>query len=329
MPPKFVKFAHALDGSERGEHLKQPALLRVLAAETPAWVHLDGKAKGTAEWIAQHLDYLDPQAIEALLEVDTRPRVSVLGKGMIVILRALNANEGKDPEDMISVRMWIDSHRIITISRSPARAIARMDEKMRQPEGPRSAGAFLVAMVEDITEEIAQFQQNLDGKAEDLEESVVAERGDHLGRDVVDLRLTVIATRRFLLPQMAALGVIAKADLDFIDQTTRREIEEEYLKLTRVVEDLEELREQTMVLREELSVQLSDRLNHNMFFLSIISAIFLPLGFLTGLFGVNVGGLPGTGNSDAFLWLCLAMLVLALVLVLFLWRLRWIGRRKN
>lgn len=325
MPPSFVKCAHALNGSEKGANLQEQTLLRLLQDETLAWVHLDGTDPRTGDWIAQHLDYLDPQAIEALLDVDTRPRVKELGNGMMVILRSVNINEGESPEDMVSVRMWIDAHRIVTISRKPTRVIERIDAAMRAGEVFETAGEFMVRLVEEITSHIAEFQKELDLKTEDLEERVVSESGGHLGREVVDLRLQVIAARRFVVPQRAALEAISKAHLDFIDQTTRREIEEEHLKMTRVVEDMEELREQASVLREELSSHLSDRLNRNMFVLSIMSAIFLPLGFLTGLFGVNVGGMPGVGDSKAFLWLCLAMGALFLLQMLVLWRLRWIG----
>lgn len=325
MPPTFVKFAHALNGSEKGANLQEHTLVRLLEEETLAWVHLDGTDSSTGDWIAQHLDYLDPQAVEALLDVDTRPRVTVLGNGMMVILRSVNINEGENPEDMVSVRMWIDAHRIVTISRKPTRVIERIDAAMRAGEVFENAGEFMVRLVEEITSHIADFQKELDLKTEDLEERVVSETSGHLGREVVDLRLQVIAARRFVVPQRAALEAISKAQLGFIDQTTRREIEEEHLKMTRVVEDMEELREQASVLREELSSHLSDRLNRNMFVLSVMSAIFLPLGFLTGLFGVNVGGMPGVGDSMAFLWLCMAMGALFLLQMAILWRLRWIG----
>ncbi|CUH66168.1 Zinc transport protein ZntB [Thalassovita gelatinovora] len=325
MLPRFVKFAHALSGPDEGDNLREDALLRVLQDETPAWVHLDGTDPGAGDWIAQHLDYLDAQVIEALLDVDTRPRVSILGSGMLVILRSVNMNEGEKPEDMISIRMWIDAHRIITISRKNSHVIADMDATLRDGAAIESVEEFLVWLVEAITRFIAEFQKDLDLKAENLEERVIAETSNRLGRDVVDLRLQVIAARRFLVPQRAALEAISKAQLDFIDPITRREIEEEALKMTRVVEDMEELREQAAVLREEMSGHLSDRLNRNMFVLSILSAIFLPLGFLTGLFGVNVGGMPGVGAEHAFLWLCVAMGGLFAMQLVLLWRLRWIG----
>ena len=54
-----------------------------------------------------------------------------------------------------------------------------------------------------------------------------------------------------------------------------------------------------MVIQDELSNRLSDRMNRNMYLLSVVAAIFLPLGFLTGLLGVNVAGIPGTDSPWA------------------------------
>ena len=58
--------------------------------------------------------------------------------------------------------------------------------------------------------------------------------------------------------------------------------------------------------------------------LSIAAAVFLPLGFLTGLFGVNVGGMPGVDDPHAFAILCLAMVGLAAIMLAVLKWLRWL-----
>ncbi|MEE4164807.1 MAG: CorA family divalent cation transporter, partial [Desulfocapsaceae bacterium] len=88
--------------------------------------------------------------------------------------------------------------------------------------------------------------------------------------------------------------------------------------LLRYIENLDSTREQATVIHEELVSNLSEQLNSRMYVLSVITTIFLPLGFLTGLFGINVGGIPGSGSKSAFtvFVLILAAIVLA-VLVLF------------
>ena len=70
--------------------------------------------------------------------------------------------------------------------------------------------------------------------------------------------------------------------------------------------------------------RLSEQMNNRMYVLSIAAAIFLPLGFLTGLLGVNLGGIPGADNTVAF-WVFVVIIVLVVVLmaVLFRWK-RWL-----
>ncbi|MZR15491.1 zinc transporter ZntB [Maritimibacter sp. DP07] len=319
-----IRYAHVLDGPDRGRALDDETLRHVLKAETLGWVHLDGTHPDAGPWITEHLDYLDPQAIEALVDPASRPRMMRLGEGLMIILRAINFNEGEDPEDMISLRIWVDAHRIVTVALRRVRAVERMDALLAKGEGPTTAGAFLTLLIEDITGRIADFQSDLDAQMEALEDQIVREEGDNLRGAVVDLRLKVIAARRFIAPQRDVIHGIADARSPVVDEETHREIEEEAQKMTRVVEDLDELRDQAMVLREELSGQLSDRLNQNMFVMSVVSVIFLPLGFLTGLFGVNVGGMPGVNDNDAFYWLVGWLALLVVGLVLFLWRVRWI-----
>lgn len=324
MIDSHIKYAHVLNGDDRGRELDDATLRKVLRAETLGWVHLDGNHADSEGWITEHLDYLDPQAIEALLDPASRPRLTPLGEGLMIILRVINTNEGADPEDMISLRVWIDAHRIVTISLRRVRAMERMHDALARGDGPTTAGEFLARLIEDVTGKISNFQDALDEQMDALEDRVVREEDDGLRSAVMDIRLKIIAARRFIAPQRDVVHGIAAANCPVIDEETHREVEEEAQKMTRIVEDLDELRDQAMVLREELSGQLSDRLNRNMFVMSVVSVIFLPLGFLTGLFGVNVGGMPGVNDGDAFYWLVGWLSLLVLGLVIFLWRVRWI-----
>lgn len=316
-----ILFSHILTGAPDPD--SHSDIVAALRDERLAWAHLDGTHPEAQTWIREELDYLDPQAVEALLDVDTRPRMSLVGEGLLVILRAINFNEGEDPEDMVSLRMYFDRARILTISRKRVRVIEQMNTALCEGTGPTDPGSFLVRLTENIVGNIGTFQSELDETAESLENEVYRGQGDHMRHDVLDLRLQVIAARRYLVPQRDALTRVAQAQSPIIDEITRREIEEEALKMTRIVEDMDELRDQAQILREELSSQLSDRVNRNTFVLSVVSAIFLPLGFLTGLFGVNLGGMPGLNSPSAFTYLVVicALIVAAQLIVLGLWRL--------
>ena len=68
----------------------------------------------------------------------------------------------------------------------------------------------------------------------------------------------------------------------------------------------------------------SDLMNQRLFVLSILSAVFLPISFVTGLFGVNLGGIPGAGSPAAFGILIVSLVAATgIMLAVFRWR-RWI-----
>ena len=93
-------------------------------------------------------------------------------------------------------------------------------------------------------------------------------------------------------------------------------------RLIRHIEDLDAVRERAAVTQEELLSRLSDQINTRMYVLSVVAAIFLPLGFLTGLLGINVGGIPGTENPWAFL------IFLLFIIVIFVGQMLWFRSKK-
>jgi zinc transporter len=102
------------------------------------------------------------------------------------------------------------------------------------------------------------------------------------------------------------------------------ELREHTDRMTRYVEDLDLAKERAMLLQDELRNRIADQHGVRMYVLSLVTAIFLPLSFLTGVFGMNVSGLPGVENPDGFLYVGTTMLVLAVVmLAAMLWK-RWL-----
>ena len=75
--------------------------------------------------------------------------------------------------------------------------------------------------------------------------------------------------------------------------------------------------------QEELNSRLSEQLNKRMYVLSIVAAVFLPLGFITGLLGINVAGIPGAEFAYGFVIVCLLLLLLVFIQIgLFKWK-KW------
>ncbi|MDF1857056.1 zinc transporter ZntB [Pseudooceanicola sp.] len=318
------QMGYALNGPLAGQSLDAADAANVLRDEALGWAHLSADHPDTPDWIARNLAYLDSTVIEALTSEVTRPRATAIGEGMLVVLRGLNLNEGMDPEDMVSVRMWIDAQRIVTLSRQRVRALEDLATTIAAGQGPDTAGAFLSGLAERLNVRLEPFVRDLDQTVDGLEAQVIGAPDQTLRRTIVTLRLTVIELRRHAVPQRIALQELYSGEHAILAPRDLRNLQETHDRLTRVLENLDELRDNLTVLRDELAGQLSDRLNNNMFMLSILSAIFLPLGFLTGLFGINLAGMPGAGHPWAFWLFCGGLVLVAGLQFWILRRLKWL-----
>lgn len=125
-------------------------------------------------------------------------------------------------------------------------------------------------------------------------------------------------------PQHAALETISRNSPPWFEEHDRREIAETIDRLRRYLDDIDISKESAVVLMDELRARAAASSDRTNYLLTIVAAIFLPLGFLTGLLGINVGGMPGVADSHAF-WIVVALCCLIFAAqVVFFWRWKWI-----
>ena len=102
------------------------------------------------------------------------------------------------------------------------------------------------------------------------------------------------------------------------------DLREQLNRLTLGLEDLDLVRERALVAQEEFLGMLAHEQNTRMLLLSIVAAVFLPLSFLTGLFGMNVAGLPGLEYPGSFILIVVLMLGVSGLILWFLHRQKWL-----
>tara|TARA_B100001750_G_C15519668_1_gene610415 strand:+ start:2229 stop:3215 length:987 start_codon:yes stop_codon:yes gene_type:complete len=305
----FVLFAYEFDGKGGAKPLTGKEVDKQIKAKKLAWVHLDATASETEPWLRENVDYLDSLIIDALLAEETRPRVTFFGKGAMVILRGMNLQENADPEDMISIRLWIDESRIISLRRRPLKAVQDIRDNLDSGKGPKDAGAFLAMLGQRLFERMQPVLFELGEEIDDIEESMLEDVSSTERQRVNEVRRKALIFKRYISPQKDVMASLRNAEMPWIHAHTTRRFQENQDRLTRYLEDLDSVRERAQIIKEEYTNILSDRMNKNTYALSLIAGIFLPLGFLTGLLGINVGGMPGVNNPLAF-WIVVGLCVL-------------------
>lgn len=298
--------AWTLDGKGRGDEIDDLQGCLHVDGKTPLWVHL-------MRLEADAVEYLDcipetpPTVQKALFAEDTRPRCDIFNDGVLLNLRAVNRNVGADPTELLTLRVWATENRVISLRRHKVNAAAEIRESIEKGYGPKSVMDFLLVLTETLTEELTDLVETLEDRFELMEED-----DDNLDSDAIsDLRKEVVAYRRFIDPQLAALTKLANAQLTWLHEGDRNSLRHVVDMVARQREQLEALRERAAILRDTHSSRQAEKMNQTIYFLTIVAGLFLPLSFVTGLLGINVGGIPGAEGGSAFWWVVIGMVVTA------------------
>jgi zinc transporter len=275
-------------------------------ADGVLWAHLDYAHQASRTWLEQESG-IDPVALSALLAEDPRPRGVVMGDALLVVFRGINVNRGSQPEDMVSVRMWVEAGRIITLRHRRLVAGTEQWNLLLHGRGAVEPADLLVRLCETILRRIAEMVHAIDETVDELEDMVLAEQREELRHRLAEVRRQAIGLRRFVGPQRDALANTGAADVDWMSEPARLRLREATDRMHRIVEELDAARDRAAVTQEELTSRTSELINRRLYVLSVVAAVFLPLGLITGLVGSNVGGIPLTENPYGFLILLAAL----------------------
>lgn len=289
------------------------------------WCHFHRDAARAQAWLLE--GEVPPNgAAWALMAEDTRPRFTALDGGDVLFLRGVNLSEGAEPEDMISLRFYISEKYIVSVAVREQTALRGLIEDCREGAAPASTGAFVETLIRDLHFEVEPVLDELEDVIETQEFFAIDNRKlpDGEARNAfIDARQDIVVLRRHLVPQSTAIREMVRRSPEWL--SSPESIEEEAVAFERVVHDLDGLRERASVLRDEMSAGQSERMNETMMILSIVSVIFLPITFVTGLMGMNVGGLPLSQSQFGFWIVCILMGLCALIAGGLVW---WMLRRR-
>ncbi|MCQ4346542.1 zinc transporter ZntB [Pseudomonas stutzeri] len=319
-------YGFVLDGEGGARRLRRNELeVLDLRPQESLWLHWDRSVPAARRWLRESSG-LDEFACDLLLEEATRPRLVPVGRErLLLFLRGVNLNPGAAPEDMVALRVYVDPARLISLRMRPVKAAGALCDSLEHGEGPGSVSEALLQLAEALTDGVDAL---VDGMAEQLDE--LEEALELSARRVPDrqlllaLRRRAAGLRRYLAPQREIYAQLARNPLPWFAAADAGYWNELHNRLTRHLEELELVRERVSLLQEAEHRRVTERMNRTMYLLAIITGFFMPITFVTGLLGINVGGIPGAEHPSGFLLVCLLIAFLATIQVWLLRHLRWL-----
>ena len=266
------------------------------------WLHFDRPEEAEEDWL-HHLG-LPPLVVGALDAPDTRPRCFLYDDGVLLNLRGVNLAEGAEPEDMVSLRFWITERLVITLQRRRVFAVEDVRAACQRKSAPLDAGELTARLALRLADRAEEIVGSLNERLDDLEEALLDEDPLPMRGELGAVRREAIILRRFMHPERDALAHLHIEAISWLTENSRAYLREATERVTRLTEALDAIRDRAEVVHDQIMDMRSEVQNRQMLVLAVVTAIFLPLSLITGLLGINVGGIPGTHDALAFWKVC-------------------------
>lgn len=262
------------------------------------WVHLNEPNEHATTWLTETARLPD-HVVESLTTTESRPRCDALGEGAFLNLRGRSKDELSTSDPLASVRIWAEAGRVVSVT---PQSLTAVDGVVCEVEAGRirDPGDLIAEFASAITEELDPEVGELGDTLDDCEEGLTADKVFELRRGVTQVRVAAIGYRRFLNPQRAALEKLATLPVDWLHEDDRLHLGAAADRAARMAEELEAIRERSALMHEALTDLRAEQIDQRGLLISIVALIFLPLTFLTGLYGMNVKGLPYAEQPWAF-----------------------------
>lgn len=311
--------ALVLDGTGGGRALDREALRRWTPADGPLWVRLHPRGDEGQRWLAEESG-LPAGDQQTLLRPVRQTRIATVEGGeLMVALRSF----ALETEDLRQARILLRADRLVTVTGDSFPALDECVTRLERGHGPKTVTdiALLAFRVGVERDQVAAYK--LDEDVAELEYS--GERNIAHSLDTLrEVRLRATGLRRRLGAGREALVELKQLGPPWLVGEHADLWRDVLAGSDGLVEIVDAVLERIRGLQELTQNKLSTALNDRLYLLTVISAIMMPLSFVTGLLGVNVGGVPARQTPWAFAALCALLVLVAIGEYLLLRRLRWV-----
>jgi magnesium transporter len=260
------------------------------------WVDFGEEPSETVEPPLRDIFSFHPLAIDDALREAHVPKIDNWGDYVYIVQHIVVFDPQTIELTTREVDIFLGPNYLVTHHRQPIDAVNRVwtscqNDQRRLERGPDH---LLYNLLDLMTAEYMPVVDVLDETIDQLEDDIFSRPSQNqvILNTIFSIKRAVLHMRRVIVPQREVLNRLARDEYTMIDAADRvyfRDIYDHLVRLADINESLRDLIGGT--LDTYLSVT-SNRINEVMKVLTIISALFMPISFMSGFFGMNFTGLP-------------------------------------
>jgi magnesium transporter len=300
---------------------------------TITWIDINGLHEvDILEKIGGHFE-MHPLVLEDIANTNQRPKMEVADKYAFVVLKMLynDPNSGELAGEQVS--LIFGKNFVISFQEREGDVFGAVRDRIKKSV-PRvrflNADYLAYALVDAIVDSYFLVLENVGEKVESMEDELVNNPEPKSLETIHDLKRHLIFMRKAVWPLREVIGGLERLESELIHDATGAYLRDLYEHTIQVIDTVETFRDMVSGLLDIYLSSLSNRMNEVMKVLTIIATIFIPLGFLAGVYGMNfdtsISGLnmPELGLPFGYILFWVLVLLIGGGLFMFFRKRRWL-----
>ena len=293
---------------------------------TVTWINIDGVHEmKVIEEIGKHFN-LHPLILEDIVDTDQRPKIKDFGNYIFIILKMLYYEKNDNEMKVEQVSLILGKNYVISFQEREGDVFNSIRERIRNNIGRiRKAGAdyLIYGLIDAIVDNYFIIIEKLGEKIENLEDKVISRPKPANLRVIHKLRRDLIFLRKSVWPLREVISILQRGESSLILESTNVYLRDVYDHTIQVIDTVETLRDIISGMLDIYLSSASNRMNEIMKMLTIIATIFIPLTFITGIYGMNFQNMPEIKWVWGYPVVLLGMLIIGIVMVIYFKRKKW------
>jgi len=292
-------------------------------ANSVTWVNVDGlQDPKLLEQLARVMGF-HALTLEDILNTDIRPKIEDYGEYIFVVAKMLEVDREAKVIRIDQLSLVLGDNYVLSVQEEPGDPFEPVRNRIRNAAGRiRRFGAdyLAYALLDLVVDQYFSVTDWMGERIEALDEQIVAQDRGDLMQDLYALKREVIFLRKSILPLRDVASTLRNLETGLIDDSTQPYLRDLYDHVVQVSDRIDTSRELLSGLQDVQLSTMSIRTNTVMKIVAVFSSIFLPLTFITGVFGMNFEFMPLIHRPWGFALSAFAMLAIVFGM---LWFFRW------
>ena len=270
---------------------------------------------------------IHPLVLEDVLNTSHRPKAELFDDYVFLVLKVVRFDAAAVKVEIEQVSLVLGENYVITFQEAPSDLFDPLWSRIKEGKGQiRKGGAdFLAYSVADVIIDNYFLAIEVIGEVVDhLEDKVVTTPDRTVVRRLQRLKRELMVLRRSIWPIREELAALIREGHKLIRKGTIPYLHDLYDHVIRVIESVEGFHDALSGLLDIYLSSVSNRMNEIMKVLTVISTIFIPMTFITGIYGMNFRYMPELRVWWAYPAVWLLCFSIAGGMLLYFKRRRWL-----